>query len=533
MAGPEYDVVISGYGPTGLAAAALLTRLGHRVCVFERWPSLYGQPRIATIDAESARIIQAACDVDAAFRNSLPRDRYIFANANGEVLIDNRWEGDHDCGFAHRISLHQPDIEDAMDAAARGRGAEIHQGWEVTAIEQDDAEVRVTAQERVAGNDSGAKRTVSARYLIGADGARSAVRELLGIEREAWPFRNAWYSVDTVRLGKLPDFWGTSPDGQIAVIFCLPEGRAHSVIPLGSSHVRFNFEADPDGGHDDKLNDEVAYRHLRDVYGVGPEHVEVTRQAVYPFEGKLALRWRVGRAFLAGDAAHVMTPFLGQGGCAAFRDAINLAWKLDLVLKGIVDEALLDSYEAERLPHVRVHVDGSDKLAAMAFEPDPEKAAARDQRYLENPAPAPAAAPDLPLVGGILDRDRNGDIAAPVGGLGPQGAVQREGTEGRFDDIVGWGFQLLAWDRNPADLLSEDQKDFLTRIGGVTAGLSEQDAPQLVRDVSGVYRRFFRRHGIEGLLMRPDFVVFGVVRTAEDLPRLVDVLRRQLGTPSH
>ena len=530
MAGTEYDIVISGYGPTGLAAAALLTRLGHRVCVFERWPSLYGQPRIATIDAESARIIQAACDVDAAFRNSLPRECYRFANEKGEVLIDNHWEGDHDCGFPHRISLHQPDIEDAMDAAARAGGAAIHQGWEVTAIAQDADFVRVTACENTNGN--GKEHTVRARYLIGADGARSAVRELLGIEREAWPFRNAWYSVDTVRKGKLPDFWGTSPDGQIAVIFCLPEGRAHSIIPLGRSHVRFNFEADPDGRHDDKLNDEVAYRHLREVYGVGPEHVEVTRQAVYPFEGKLARRWRVGRAFLAGDAAHLMTPFLGQGGCAAFRDAINLAWKLDLVLKGEAGAALLDTYEAERLPHVRVHVDGSDKLAAIAFEPDPEKAAARDRRYLGEPTPPRAAGPDLPLADGILMRDANGEIAAPIGGLGPQGVVRRGGEEGRFDDLIGWGFQLLAWDCDPADFLSDDQTDFLARIGGVAAGLSEQDNPGRAHDLAGVYGRFFDKHGIAGLLMRPDFTVFGVARVAEDLPLLVDALRRQLGAPS-
>ena len=119
MSHSPYDIAISGYGPTGLAAASLLAQRGHSVCVFERWPTLYGQPRIATIDGESARIIQAAGDAEFAFRNSAPRPRYLLANGEGKLLVDFDWSGDHVCGHPYRISLHQPDIEDAMDARAR------------------------------------------------------------------------------------------------------------------------------------------------------------------------------------------------------------------------------------------------------------------------------------------------------------------------------------------------------------------------------------------------------------------------------
>jgi 3-(3-hydroxy-phenyl)propionate hydroxylase len=333
----DYDVVISGYGPTGLAAASLLARRGHRVCVFERWPSLYGLPRMATIDGESARIIQAAADIDQALRNSEPRRRYILANGDGEILIDMNWDTPDVSGFPHRISLHQPDIEDAMDAAARAHGAEINQGWEVVALTQDDARVTVTARERIVRDGAepawGRERRVTARYVIGADGARSAGREALGIERESWPFRAAWLSCDMTRKRPLPNFWGLSPDARIAVIFCAPAGRAHSIIPLGRAILRLNFQVDPDAPPADALTRAAAYRYLKSVYGLTEDDVTVYRQAVYPFEGKLARRWREGRVFLAGDAAHVMTPFLGQGGCSALRDAMNLAWKLDLVLR--------------------------------------------------------------------------------------------------------------------------------------------------------------------------------------------------------
>ena len=528
--GEEFDVVISGYGPTGLAAASLLSGRGHRVWVFERWPTLYGQPRMATIDGESARIVQAACDADAAFRNSLPRRRDILANGAGEILLDLPWNRDHICGFPFRISLHQPDIEDAMDVAARRQGAEINQGWEVLSVSQTEASAVVTARERMVGGGGevawGRERTVRARYVIGADGTRSAIRESLGIEREDWPYRNAWLSFDAVRKRKLPNILGLSPDAQIAVIFGAPDGRAHSIIPLGKEHIRFNLEADPDADHSAKMNHDFAYGFLAEFYGLSEDDVEVYRCAVYPFEGKLATSWRQGRVFLAGDAAHLMTPFLGQGGCSALRDAVNLAWKLDLVLRGVADEAILNTYEAERKPHVRVYIDGSDRLAAMLFPKDQAAAKARDRKYLGGGvSPAPAE----PLVTtGILDR-RNGSITPLAGSLGPQGVVRYGEIEGRFDDVFGWGFQLIANRFDPASILNADQSAFLRRVGCAVVGVADRSVDGLALDVDGAYGRFFNANGVEAILVRPDFTIFGAARARGETPLIVSALRGQLG----
>ncbi len=531
IASDAFDVAISGYGPTGLTLASLLARRGHRVCVIERWPTLYGRPRMATIDGESARILQAACDIDAALRNALPRARYVFANGAGDILIDHRWGGADISGFPRRISVHQPDIEDAMDARARSHGVVVLQGWEVVAIEQDANFASITARERHIGQDGegvlGDARVVKARYVVGADGAQSRVRTALGIERESWPFRAAWLSVDSVRKRSLHDFWGLSPDGQVAVIFCVPDGRAHSIIPLGTRHVRFNFQVDPDADHSDKLNSATAYHALETVYGVTPDDVDVYRQAVYPFEGKLATTWRIGRVFLAGDAAHLMTPFLGQGGCSALRDAINLAWKLDLVLRAVAPDSLLNTYEAERLPHTRTYIDGSDRLAALAFVADPHDAAARDRMFRSGGPTASSSEPTIEA--GILHRDGHGRIKRPAGELGPQGVVTYGDRTGRFDDLVDWGFQLIAWDCDPAETLRGDQREFLHTVGTVVARISSQPTPgNGFIDRDGAYGRYFQAHGCMAMIMRPDFVIFGIAHSPDDLTKLVDDLRRQL-----
>lgn len=527
----EFDVVVAGYGPTGMAATSLLAGKGHKLCVFERWPTLYGQPRMATIDGETARIIQAASDINAALVNSVARPRYLIANQFGQILIDHDWDKNHVCGFPYRISLHQPDIEDAMDAAARSEGAEINQGWEVVSVTQEADFVSVTALERRVSASGevyqGEQRTVRARYLIASDGARSVVREGLGIERESWPFRGAWLTFDATRKRVLPNFFGISPNGSVAVIFCAPEGHAHSIIPLGTDRVRFNFEVEPDTPSDGVLHLEVALPLLGSVYGITEDDVEVYRQAVYNFEGKLANTWRVGRIFLAGDAAHVMTPFQGQGGCSGLRDAINLAWKMDLVLNGLASDSLLNTYESERRPDVRSYVEGSDSLGAMIFTKDPIAAAQRDKKLMSGRATT--ATEQRSINSGILYRVDGEPPQLPTGCLGPQGIVRSPRGQGRFDEVVGGGFQLIGWQVDPANYLSVDQIQFLQLIGAVVCGVTDEAAGErLFVDIDGAYKNFLRDYGITGMIQRPDFIIFGTTQNPKEFSSLVDELRRQL-----
>jgi 3-(3-hydroxy-phenyl)propionate hydroxylase len=535
MTDHDFDVAISGYGPSGQAAAALLARLGHRVSVFERWPSLYGMPRLCTLDGEAARIIQAAGDIDYALRDSNPCRRYVLVNEDDQLLIDIDWSADHVCGYPVRISMHQPDIEDALDAGARKGGAVINQGWETVGFEQDDDGVTVQARQRQRGADGswelGEERQVRARYLIGADGARSAIRSSAGIPMEERGFSSAWLSIDALRKRELPTIQGHSPDIRIPVVTMAPEGRGKAVIPIGATRLRFEFWVDPESDHQEMLQEAVGYEAIERGYGLTRDDIEVYRVVVYPFKSLLAGSWNEGRVFLAGDAAHQMTPFLGQGACSGLRDSINLAWKLDLVLRGISDESLLETYEEERKPHAEINVIGSSELGRVSLEPDPAKAAARDAVLLRGDGPPPPA--DPVIVSGVLHRDGSGEVTLPVGDLAPQGKVEMGGDFGRFDDLVGWGFQIIGRDYDPTGQLSPRQRRFLESIRGISVGVTAEPGRAgdgLVFDAEGAYERYFDQHGFVAVVARPDFVLFGGARSRDELPALIDELQGQLRT---
>lgn len=525
----EFDVVISGYGPTGQALASLLAANGHKVVVFERWPSLYGLPRLCTIDGEAARIIQAAGDIDAALRDSYPLKRTIVINQDRKLLIQMDHDRDHIAGFASHISMYQPDIEDSMDGAARERGADIRQGWEVQSFTQDGDGVVVTARRTGADSDDDVI-TVRSRYLVGADGARSTVREKAGIARESFDFRSAWICIDANRKREFNDFWHASEDRRQSVIMAAPSGEAWAIIPIGDTRVRFEFYADPDSPHDELMSREAGYEILRRVHGITEDDVEIYRSVLFPFTSNIAHSWRNGRVLIAGDAAHGMTPFLGQGACSGLRDAANLAWKLDLVLRGVSGEELLDAYEKERYPQVREVVIVSEQIGAMAMELDPVKAALRDEELLAS-GPTPPPAPEAVVLEGILSssRTRGGSV---IGRVSPQGRVSAEGREGRFDDIVGEGFQLIVRDLGLLRELDAEQREFLERIKCRIVALAPADEPGSVGDVDGTYTAFFDEHGIDGFLARPDFYVFGVVGAGGSAASIVDDLRCQLTASS-
>jgi 3-(3-hydroxy-phenyl)propionate hydroxylase len=504
----EYDVIVVGYGPTGQVLAASLGLAGHRVAVVERWPTLYGLPRLSHIDDETARIVQALADVDVALRDADAIGSYTFMNGLGEVLTvlgsDDRSAAEMGpAGYPRDISIFQPDIEAEVDLTVRRcESVTRFLGYEAVALEKTPAGAALTITARP---ESGQDQTIrlAARFVVGADGARSFVREAAGITRTDHGFNERWLNIDVLRLRPVGEKFSRT------VQICDP-ARGHMHLPMGTKRIRFEMALLP-GEDAEAFSDRAfAWAWLAERHGLGPEDVEIIRQVVYTFEARIADRWRDGAILLAGDAAHTMPPYLGQGACSGMRDGFNLGWKLDLILRGIASTDLLDTYEVERRPHVTSITLKALEYGKIANEHDPERARERDEMLkIHQPQPF-----HLPTLGeGLIATG-----ARLAGAIWPQGEVGFGGRTGRFDTVVGNGVVLMS--TSPVDqLLGEERLRKLASIGCHVVSLHDP----AFKDLNGTYARYFQQKKIAVLLARPDFSLFGASANLEDASHLVDV----------
>ncbi len=519
----DVDVAVVGYGPTGLVAASILGGMGHRVVVVERHPHLYGLPRLTHIDGETARIVQAAADVDVALRASQALDHFTYLNADGETLVELPWAGES-CGHPAHISMYQPDIENAIDERVRQYPNVVRlSGWQATDLRVVPDQVELTARPaydgtRLPDSPDDGKVVIRCSYLLGADGANSFVRTALGIGQTDFGVDERWLNIDTKMLRPLPKRFNHT------MLFCDP-ARPHMFMPIGQERQRFEFAALAGEDKDSLEDSDRAWQWLSQTHGLGPGDIEIIRQVLYPIRARMADSWSYGgRVFLMGDAAHTMPPTMGQGACSGMRDAIALAWKLDLVLRGRAAEDLLATYETERTPHARSIVETSVLLGEVAYTMDPARAAARDEAFRSGSMPPP---PPFPVLGtGVIQTTDDGRPAPSAGTLAPQGVVSTpDGRTGRFDDVFGHGFTLVAR-TGLGGLLDREQRKFLDEIGCTLHTLTDGEAGSF-QDDARTYTRHLDENGADVLISRPDFVVFGSCAAA-DVGVLIAQLRSEL-----
>lgn len=523
-AGLDADVLIVGYGPVGQVLSILLAQRGRRVTVVERWPQAYPMPRAVAFDSEAGRILAEAGVGDFSTEFGEPSGEYTWQNAAGDVLLHIEASAEGRCSWPDSTSMYQPGLEEALTRrAAALPGLRVLRGQEAVRLSDDGGLVRLGVRD-----GDGGERELTGRWVVGCDGANSFVREAVGTTVTDFGFAHDWLICDVVLHDRRP----FRPNN---LQVCDP-ARPRTAVSAGPGHRRWEFMRVAGETREELDRPETAWR-LLELFGITPDQGELQRHAVYTFQARMVDRWRAGRLLLAGDAAHLMPPFAGQGMCSGFRDAANLAWKLDLVLGGSAGEELLDTYTAERGAHVQHAITMSVNLGKVICLTDPAAAADRDQsmitareRGLSQGQPRAAV---QALSTGLLRTTPKGTRVPPAGQLTPQGEVARGATRGLFDDVVGTGFVLLAA-QDPAKLLGEEQLGFLNGLGArlvhvLPSGTPPAQAgPDAVVDVADVYLPYLAETRSVAVLVRPDFYAFGGARDAAGLNALVDDLRTRL-----
>lgn len=445
-----HDVAIIGYGPTGATLANILGARGLDVLVLEREPAAYPLPRAVHFDDEVMRVFQGIGLAEAIAPRTMVSPGMRFVGRDGALLMDwPRPAGIGPQGWHASYRFHQPELEEILrQGVARFPNVTVRAGMAVTRIEQDDDAVTLNG-------------AIRARHVVGCDGANSPTRAAIGGGWHDLGFDERWLVCDLILKRPRPEL------GDWSVQFCDPDRPATYVRGVGA---RRRWEI--------TLHDGEAPADPWPLLSrwITPDDATLERFAIYTFRSVVARRWRDRRLFIAGDAAHLTPPFMGQGLCAGIRDAANLGWKLG-------DKVWHDSYQAERAPHVTAYIETAVRLGGLI-----------NTRAM---APALGEAPDGP-VRMQSPAPALGGFRPPLGRPGPQ-PILADGT--RLDDRIGPRFGVLLH-----STVAED-----TALDGCGAVLVSDPALDA----------FLDGHGAIAALLRPDRYVAALALSQAELASLI------------
>jgi len=516
--GFDADVAIVGGGPVGTLLAILLGRQSKKVTLIERWPDVYDRPRAVTYDHEIARIlsilgIDSETDPAIEYHDEL----YYWKDADRENIQIVDWQSMSASGWRVRYWFNQPELE----ARLRGLAEELSsitaiRGFEGIELAEDSDGVTLGLKETETGDD-GARKTVRAKYVVGADGANSFVRNALGIQNV-----DKGYFFDWLILDMIPNENYEMSPAQWQL--CDPK-RPTTIVPGGPGRRRWEYMVLPDESAEEIAKPENAWKLLK-PWGITPENAELERSAVYRFQARWAETWRIGRCMIAGDAAHLMPPFAGEGMCAGMRDALALSWRLNSILEGKFSDDVLESYSSERIEHAKHYINFSQELGNIICISDPDKAAERNKTMkadlaARNNVPVPT---DLCHLGpGVWCPD-----TPAAGELSTQGVVAANGKIDRFDQAVGRGWIVIGFDTDPAHAMTAEQLEALKYLDGKTVKIGALGTDCDAEDVNGTYAKWFSEIDAKYIVQRPDFYVAATANSDENLRKRFDEVLSRL-----
>ncbi|MDX6740783.1 bifunctional 3-(3-hydroxy-phenyl)propionate/3-hydroxycinnamic acid hydroxylase [Actinocorallia sp. A-T 12471] len=492
----DADVAIIGYGPSGVVAANTLGLHGVSTIAFERDREIHPRARAVTVNDWTMRIFQAL-GLDGVLKKDMDAMRALrWITYDGAELLGVGFPPSSLGGGTRFYSIYQPVMESSLRAGAERfpEHVSVRYGAEVVGVAHDATGVTVTARD-----EAGTESSVRVRYVLACDGGSSPTRAMIGARLEGGTIDTTWLVVDC----RVRRWW---PDRNLLTFWCDAE-RPVVDIALALGNHRWELPLRPEESPADFPTSAEVWPLLRDM-GITEDDVEIHQHAFYRHHSRMADRWRAGRVFLVGDAAHLMAPWAGSGMQSGMRDAYDISWKLARVLRGDLPESFLNTYEAERRPNVAMFIEMSEELGRIVRLElgEAEMAALTAAPPEGEPAPEPPLIQPPVLAGGWL-RGPVGD--GVVGRMLPQpSAADPRGRIARLDDLLGDGFVLLGDEIDPRDLLSAEERAgwdaldarYLT-VRPVDKG-TETDAE--IVDVDGVLCGWMRGFGVRAVAVRPD-----------------------------
>ncbi len=482
----EFDIVVVGCGPTGATLANLLGLQQVNVLVLEREPSIYNLPRAVHLDDETMRVFQTIGVANQLQEKTLVNPGMRFIDNRDELILD--WPRPADLGkhgWHTSYRLHQPDLENLLrNALESNQYCKLELGQTVTAIKQNANGAQVTYQ-NAKSNDI---QQVNCKYVVGCDGANSFVRSSMACNMEDLGFNERWLVVDVMLKQDMPQL------GDHTIQYCDPK---QPMTYCRNPGLRRRWEMSlPDSISNEQAVDDDTIWLLLSRW-ITKDDASVERKAIYTFRSALAKTWCKDRLLLAGDAAHLTPPFMGQGMCTGIRDASNLAWKLSMCLSTDTTQTLLTSYQDERSPHAREYISTAIKLGKL-MRTIKQQGTSTSDNGSRQPTRMAAIAPRLGSSHlNKFDLINHCPLSGTLFG-------QPELADGRLlDEHIGY---------QPALLIRRMNSEFVK---------SNPDLKCFAGDENPKIAEALQALSVEAILLRPDRYVFASVTSEEEIEELV------------
>ncbi|MEN8281976.1 bifunctional 3-(3-hydroxy-phenyl)propionate/3-hydroxycinnamic acid hydroxylase [Acinetobacter gerneri] len=450
------DVAILGAGPVGLTLANYLSKQGIKVTVVEQLDHLIDYPRAIGIDDESLRTIQSLGLVEQVLPHTTPNHAMRFLTPKGRCFADIQ-PMTREFGWSRRNAFIQPQVDNVLlQGLKQYPDTQVLFARHLKEFSQDQHGVSLSIE-----NKEQQQETVHAKYLIACDGGNSIVRRTLNIGFEGKTAPNQWIVIDI----------DNDPLATPHIYLCCDPVRPYVSAALPHGIRRFEFMVMPGETQEELSKPENISKLLSKVLP-NTENVDVIRQRVYTHNARIADKFRVDRILLAGDAAHIMPVWQGQGYNSGMRDAFNLGWKMALVVKGVAGPELLDSYQIERKDHAKAMIDLSVMAGNVLAPPKKWHGFVRDsisyvlnyikpiKQYLLEMRFKPM--PKYNDGALLVDQNKN----SPVGKMFIQPQVKLENGETvLLDDVIGNDFAIIAWGVDPKWGLTQDNIQKWQKLG--------------------------------------------------------------------